>query len=142
MGDPPLDLHQGVTVHAERPTVNENAVVDEERSPGFGTGMMHVLALYAVLSLLSFINQTLYFDFNPCLSYGSSCGSGSSMGFYEYMTIVPLVLAGLIFISGFFLLLTEKRGPYGGGAMVGSLLSIVLFWMVTLAASFGLSDLF
>ena len=64
------------------------------------------------------------------------------MGFYEYMTIVPLVLAGLIFIWGFFLLLTEERGPYGGGVMVGSLLSVVLFLMVTMAASFGLEIFF
>ena len=126
------------SVDAEGPTIKENAAADKEPSPGFRTGMMHVLALYAVLSLLSFINQTLYFDFDPCVSYGSSCGSGSSMGFYEYMTIVPLVLAGLIFIWGFFLLLTEERGPYGGGVMVGSLLSVVLFLMVTMAASFGL----
>ena len=56
------------------------------------------------------------------------------------MTIVPLVLAGLIFIWGIFLLLTEERGPYGGGLIVGSLLSVGLFLVVTLAASFGLSE--
>ncbi len=128
------------SVDAEGPTVKENAAAEEEPSPGFRTGMMHVLALYAVLSLLSFINQTLYFDFDPCVSYGSSCGSGSSIGFYELMTIVPLVLAGLIFIWGLFLLLTEERGPYGGGLIVGSLVSVGLFLVVTLAASFGLSE--
>ena len=130
------------SVDAEGPTVKENAAAEEEPSPGFRTGMMHVLALYAVLSLLSFINQTLYFDFDPCVSYGSSCGSGSSIGFYELMTIVPLVLAGLIFIGGFFLLFTEKRGSYGGGVMVGSVLSVVLFLAMTLAGSFGLASFF
>lgn len=130
------------SVDAEGPTVKENAAAEEEPSPGFRTGMMHVLALYAVLSLLSFINQTLYFDFDPCVSYGSSCGSGSSIGFYELMTIVPLVLAGLIFIGGFFLLFTEKRGSYGGGVMVGSVLSVVLFLAMTLAGSFGLGSFF
>jgi len=128
------------SVDALEPTVKENAATEEEPSPGFHTGMMHVLKLYAVLSLLSFINQTLYFDFDPCVSYGSSCGSGSSIGFYALMTIVPLVLAGLIFIWGIFLLLTEERGLYGLGLIVGSLLSVGLFLVVTLAASFGLSE--
>ena len=64
------------------------------------------------------------------------------MGFYEYMTIVPLVLAGLIFIGGFFLLFTGKRGSYGGGVMVGSVLSVVLFLAMTLAGSFGLGSYF
>ena len=137
---------KSTSVDPEGPTAKENAAVKKEPAPTFGTGIMHILALYIVLSLLSYVNQTSNFDFNPCVSYGSSCGSDSSMGFYEYVTIVPLVLAGLIFIWGLFLLVTdwyfEKKGTYGGGVMVGAVLSVVLFLVMTFAGSFGLGIFF
>ena len=137
-----VPITESSSVNPEGTTAKEDAAAKAEPAPAFLVGMVQVVMLYALLSLLSYRNQRANFDFNPCVSYGSSCGSDSSMGFYEYMTIVPLVLAGLIFIGGFFLLFTEKRGSYGGGVMVGSLLSVVLFLAMTLAGSFGLASFF
>ena len=57
----------------------------------------------------------------------------------EYMTIVPLVLAGLIFIGDFSCCSRKKRGSYGGGVMV---ISSPSFLLMTLAGSFGLASFF